>query len=51
MKMDFFSLPLSGISDPGMLFSHFSGKGLTHFYFSPKVPALPGPLSADPDLD
>lgn len=37
MKMDF-SLPLSGISDPGMLFSHFSGKGLLIFYFSPKCP-------------
>ncbi|MFA6835797.1 MAG: redoxin domain-containing protein [Fibrobacteraceae bacterium] len=36
-KMDF-STPLAGISDPGMLFSHFSAKPLLIFYFSPKCP-------------
>lgn len=35
MKMDF-SIPLVGISDPGMLFSHFANKNLIIYYFSPK---------------
>src|SRR5574344_639991 len=35
MKMDF-SKPLVGISDPGMLFSHFANKNLMIYYFSPK---------------
>ena len=37
MKMDF-SLPLSGVSDPGILFSHFSKRPLLIYYFSPKCP-------------
>ncbi len=37
MKMDF-SLPLTGISDPGILFSHFSSRPLLIYYFSPKCP-------------
>ena len=37
MKMDF-SKPLSGISDPGILFSHFANKPLLIYYFSPKCP-------------
>ncbi len=37
MKMDF-SMPLSGISDPGILFSHFSNRPLLIYYFSPKCP-------------
>ena len=37
MKMDF-SKPLSGISDPGILFSHFSNRPLLIYYFSPKCP-------------
>jgi thiol-disulfide isomerase/thioredoxin len=37
LKMDF-SIPLIGISDPGMLFSHFSARPLLIFYFSPKCP-------------
>lgn len=37
MKMDF-SLPLTGISDPGILFSHFSNRPLLIYYFSPKCP-------------
>ncbi len=37
MKMDF-TIPLAGINDPGMLFSHFSNKPLLIFYFSPKCP-------------
>ena len=37
MKIDF-TIPLAGISDPGMLFSHFSNKPLMIFYFSPKCP-------------
>lgn len=35
MKMDF-SKPLVGISDPGMLFSHFANRNLMIYYFSPK---------------
>lgn len=35
VKMDF-SKNLSGISDPGLLFSHFSQKPLLIYYFSPK---------------
>lgn len=35
MKMDF-STPLTGISDPGILFSHFSNRPLLIYYFSPK---------------
>ena len=35
MKMDF-SKTLVGISDPGMLFSHFANKNLMIYYFSPK---------------
>lgn len=34
-KMDF-SKNLSGINDPGLLFSHFSQKPLLIYYFSPK---------------
>lgn len=37
IKMDF-SKPLIGISDPGILFSHFSNKPLLIYYFSPKCP-------------
>jgi len=37
LKMDF-SIPLVGISDPGMLFSHFSNENLLIYYFSPKCP-------------
>lgn len=37
MKMDF-SLPLSGISDPGIVFSHFGNRPLMIYYFSPKCP-------------
>ncbi len=37
MKMDF-SKPLVGISDPGILFSHFANKPLLIYYFSPKCP-------------
>lgn len=37
MKMDF-STPLTGISDPGILFSHFSKRPLLIYYFSPKCP-------------
>lgn len=37
LKMDF-TIPLAGINDPGMLFSHFSNKPLLIFYFSPKCP-------------
>lgn len=37
MKMDF-STPLTGISDPGILFSHFSNRPLLIYYFSPKCP-------------
>lgn len=37
MKMDF-SKPLAGISDPGILFSHFSNRPLLIYYFSPKCP-------------
>ena len=37
MKMDF-SLPLSGVSDPGILFSHFAKRNLLIYYFSPKCP-------------
>ena len=36
-KMDF-SIPLTGISDPGILLSHFSNRPLFIFYFSPKCP-------------
>ncbi|MCF0214951.1 MAG: redoxin domain-containing protein [Fibrobacteraceae bacterium] len=36
-KMDF-SIPLTGVSDPGILFSHFSKKNLLIYYFSPKCP-------------
>jgi len=37
LKMDF-SLPLSGVSDPGILFSHFGKRPLLIYYFSPKCP-------------
>lgn len=37
MKMDF-SKPLTGISDPGILFSHFANRPLLIYYFSPKCP-------------
>lgn len=37
MIMDF-SKPLIGISDPGILFSHFSNRPLLIYYFSPKCP-------------
>lgn len=37
MKMDF-TKPLTGISDPGILFSHFSNRPLLIYYFSPKCP-------------
>ena len=37
MKMDF-SLPLTGVSDPGILFSHFAKRPLMIYYFSPKCP-------------
>lgn len=37
VKMDF-SIPLVGISDPGMLFAHFSQRPLMIYYFGPKCP-------------
>ncbi|MGL6016199.1 MAG: peroxiredoxin family protein, partial [Selenomonadaceae bacterium] len=37
MKINFKN-PLVGISDPGMLFSHFSSRPLVIFYFSTKCP-------------
>ena len=37
VKMDF-SLPLTGVSDPGILFSHFAKRPLMIYYFSPKCP-------------
>lgn len=37
LKMDY-KIPLVGISDPGMLFSHFTQRPLVIFYFSPKCP-------------
>ena len=37
MKMDF-SLPLTGISDPGILFSHYGNRPLLIYYFSPRSP-------------
>ncbi len=37
MKMDF-SKHLSGISDPGIMFSQFSNRPLLIYYFSPKCP-------------
>lgn len=37
MVMDF-SKPLTGISDPGILFSHFAKRPLLIYYFSPKCP-------------
>lgn len=37
VKMDF-SKSLSGVSDPGLVFSHFAGKPLLIYYFSPKCP-------------
>ena len=37
MIMDF-STHLSGISDPGILFAHFSNRPLLIYYFSPKCP-------------
>ena len=30
-----FTIPLTGISDPGMMFTHFSQRNLVIFYFSP----------------
>jgi peroxiredoxin len=36
-KLDY-SIPLTGISDPGILLSHFSQRPLFVFYFSPKCP-------------
>lgn len=36
-KFDY-SLPLTGISDPGMLLSHFSQRPLLIFYYSPMCP-------------
>lgn len=36
-KMDF-SISLDGVSDPGILFSHFTQRYLVVFYFSPKCP-------------
>lgn len=35
VKMDF-SKRMTGINDPGLLFSHFAGKPLLIYYFSPK---------------
>ena len=37
MKMDF-SLPMTGVSDPGIVFSHFAKRPLMIYYFSPKCP-------------
>lgn len=36
-KMDF-SIALTGISDPGILFSHFGNRPLYIYYYSPKCP-------------
>lgn len=33
-----YSIPLTGVSDPGMLLSHFSQRPMLVFYFSPKCP-------------
>jgi thiol-disulfide isomerase/thioredoxin len=33
-----YSIPLAGISDPGMLLSHFTTRNLLVYYFSPKCP-------------
>jgi peroxiredoxin len=33
-----FEIPLEGISEPGMLFSHFSQRPLLIYYFSPRCP-------------
>ena len=49
MKMDF-SKPLSGISDPGILFSHFANKPLLIYYFSPKCPHCQRHISEIQDL-
>ena len=37
LKMDF-TIPLAGINDPGILFSHFGNRPLLIYYFSPKCP-------------
>ena len=49
MKMDF-SKPLSGISDPGILFSQFANKPLLIYYFSPKCPHCQRHISEIQDL-
>jgi len=37
-KLFDYSIPLEGISDPGILLSHFSQRPLLVFYYSPKCP-------------
>ncbi len=37
VKIDF-SKSLSGVNDPGLVFSHFANKPLLIYYFSPKCP-------------
>ena len=49
MKMDF-SKPLSGISDPGILFSQFANRPLLIYYFSPKCPHRQRHISEIQDL-
>ena len=49
MKMDF-SKPLSGISDPGILFSQFANRPLLIYYFSPKCPHCQRHISEIQDL-
>lgn len=49
MKMDF-SKPLTGISDPGILFSHFSKRPLMIYYFSPKCPHCQRHISGIQDM-
>lgn len=49
MKMDF-SKPLTGISDPGILFSHFGKRPLMIYYFSPKCPHCQRHISGIQDM-
>ena len=48
-KIDF-TIPLSGVNDPGMLFAHFSEKTLLIYYFSPKCPHCQAHFPAIQDL-
>jgi len=49
MKMDF-SKPLTGISDPGILFSHFGKRPLLIYFFSPKCPHCQRHISGIQDM-